>query len=383
MSCRPGGASVRERLLSDHPETGELTLAVVVPTYNEADNVAALVAALKHALDGIDYEIVFVDDDSPDGTADVVRSIGRRDRRVRCLQRLGRRGLSGACIEGILATAAPYAAVIDGDLQHDETVLPQMLDRLQRGACDVAVGSRYLGGEHFGDWDKGRVRASKLATRLAKTVTGVRITDLMSGFFMVRTELFRAIAPNMSGIGFKVLLDLLASARQPLQVAEIAYQFRSRAAGESTLDAKVVLEYVELLIDKSIGRLVPAKFVMFGLVGALGVVVHMGVLTALFRGSGIEFGAAQIAASLTAMTTNFALNNVFTHHDRRLSGWRWLTGLASFAAASSVGLIANVGIATYLFATHDAAWYLSALAGIAVGAVWNYAVTSFFTWKRR
>ncbi|MCC2113694.1 MAG: GtrA family protein, partial [Hyphomicrobiales bacterium] len=169
----------------------------------------------------------------------------------------------------------------------------------------------------------------------------------------------------------------------PLRVEEIPYEFRARMAGESTLDAKVALDYLELLIDKSIGRFVPAKFVMFGLVGALGVVVHMAVLTALFSASGLEFGAAQIAASLTAMTTNFALNNVFTHHDRRLSGWQWFTGLASFAAASSVGLVANVGIATYLFATRDAAWYLSALAGIAVGAVWNYAVTSFFTWKRR
>ena len=369
--------------MSDLAETGELALAVVVPTYNEADNVAAVVAALGRALNGVDYEIIFVDDDSPDGTADIVRAIGRRDRRVRCLQRIGRRGLSSACIEGILATAAPYAAVIDGDLQHDETILPQMLDRLRAGQCDVAVGSRYLGGDHLGDWDKGRVRVSKLATRLAKSVTGVRISDPMSGFFMVRTELFRAIAPHMSGVGFKVLLDLLASARPPLQVSEVAYQFRVRSAGESSLDAKVALEYVELLIDKKVGRWVPAKFVMFGLVGALGVVVHMGVLAALFRVSDVEFGAAQIAASLTAMTTNFALNNVFTHHDRRLSGRRWLTGLASFAVASSVGLVANVGIATYLFATRDAAWYLSALAGIAVGAVWNYAVTSFFTWKRR
>ena len=148
------------------------------------------------------------------------------------------------------------------------------------------------------------------------------------------------------------------------------------------MDAKVLLEFAELLIDKFAGHIVPAKFVIFSLVGSLGVVVHLGVLALLFEGFGVSFPTGQIVATLTAMTSNFALNNVLTYHDRRLSGWAWFRGWFSFALASSVGAVANVGIATYLYSSHQTTWLASAVAGVLVGVVWNYAVTSVFTWKR-
>lgn len=369
---------------ADQPTTAPLPhpeIAVVVPTFNEISNVEKLVERVSRALDGREFEIIFVDDDSPDGTADKVRKLAAGNGRIRCLHRVGRRGLSGAVIEGILATTAPVAAVIDGDLQHDETRLPEMLARIETEGAEVVVGTRYADGGGVGDWDRSRQRISRLATAMAQRLLGVSLSDPMSGFFVIRTEPFRRRAHGLTGVGYKILLDILSAPGPALRVAEVPYEFRSREAGESKLDNKVVLEFLELLIARTIGRWVPTKFVMFSLVGALGVVVHMAVLTSLFRGGLASFGAAQATATLVAMTFNFFVNNFFTYFDRRLRGWQLLPGWLSFCAASSVGAVANVGVAVYLFREWDTVWFASALAGVVVGAAWNYAVTALYTWK--
>ena len=363
--------------------TGALELAIVVPTFNEAENIDAMVAGLQRSLLGHVYEIIVVDDNSPDGTADRVREIAKSDVKVRCIERIGRRGLSSAVIEGGLATAAPIIAVIDGDRQHDDTLLPAMLETLRARDLEVVIGSRYLDQGGLGNWDAERVRASKWATVITRRLTGITLSDPMSGFFMIRADVFRGLAKNLSGIGFKILLDLFLTAPKPLRFAELPYQFRSRAVGTSKMEARVVLEFFDLLIDRLVGHAVPTKFVMFALVGSLGVVVHLAVFVILFKQLHVDFQFAQTVATLVAMTSNFTLNNVLTYYDRRLSGWGWLKGWASFALASSVGIFANVGIATYLFTAQGSPWLLSAVAGVLIGVVWNYAVTSVFTWGRR
>jgi dolichol-phosphate mannosyltransferase len=267
-------------------------------------------------------------------------------------------------------------------MQHDETLLPVMLKTLRSQNLDVVIGSRYLEQGGLGNWTEGRVRASQWATMLARRLTGITLSDPMSGFFMVRADVLRGLAPNLSAIGFKILLDIFLTATRPLRFVELPYRFRARSLGTSKMDARVVLEFLELLVDKAVGHVVPAKFVIFALVGSLGVVVHLFVLTLLFKELGIDFETSQIAATLVAMTSNFALNNVLTYYDRRLFGWAWIRGWFSFALASSIGAIANVGIATYLFAVRETPWLLSAVAGVLIGVVWNYTVTSLFTWRR-
>ena len=250
-----------------------LDLAIVIPTFNERGNVPVLVAKLDQALAGINWEAIFVDDDSPDGTADAAREIGRFDRRVRVIQRIGRRGLATACIEGMCATAAPAVAVIDGDLQHDETILPAMLAALKGDpALDIVVGSRFVDGGGTGEWDRDRVAKSAFATKLSQRVLDVGLTDPMSGFFMMRTELLRAIAPRLAGIGFKILLDIMAAGDRPLRFLELPYVFRTRSVGESKLDHVVALEYLIALYDRRFGRLVPVRFAMFSAIGVIGVV---------------------------------------------------------------------------------------------------------------
>jgi dolichol-phosphate mannosyltransferase len=360
-----------------------LQLAVVIPTFNEKANVATLIAKLDQALVGLNWEAIFVDDDSPDGTADAAREIARLDKRVRVIQRIGRRGLSSACIEGMCATAAPVVAVIDGDLQHDETLLPAMLDLLKDGDTDVVIGSRFVSGGGTGEWDSDRVAKSALATKLSRRVLKCDLNDPMSGFFMTRTDIVRHLSPSLSAIGFKILLDLLTASPTPLRFVEVPYTFRCRTEGESKLDHVVAMEYLIAIYDRMFGRVVPVRFAMFSAIGVFGVGIHMAVLTALFVGFGTHFLVGEIVATLAALTFNFFLNNALTYRDRRLKGWRQLVdGWVSFAVICSVGAVANVGIAAFLYEMRDGAWAASALIGVLVGAVWNYALSSKFTWGR-
>ncbi len=357
-------------------------LTVVVPTFNEHDNVAPLIELLASALEGVDWEVIFVDDDSADGTAAAVREIAQRDPRVRCLQRIGRRGLSTACIEGVLASSAPFVAVMDADLQHDERLLPRMLETLRSETCDLVVGSRYIAGGRVGDWGGRRAGISSLATRLSRLICRTDIADPMSGFFMLRREVFDRAVRRLSGQGFKILLDLLASSPGQPRLKELPYEFRRRRHGTSKLDTLVAWEFGMLLADKLVGHLLPVRFALFTVIGAVGLGVHLAVLRAALAVPTVNFTKAQAIATVVAMTSNFFLNNLFTYRDQRLRGLRLLRGLLSFYLICAVGAVGNVGIAAYVFAA-DHVWWLAGIAGAVVGSVWNYAVSSVFTWRRR
>jgi dolichol-phosphate mannosyltransferase len=357
-------------------------LSIVVPTFRERDNVGELVSRLHAVLDRVvDWEVVFVDDDSPDGTAEAVRAMAQADPRVRVLHRFGRRGLSSACAEGILATSSPVCAVMDADLQHDERVLPRMLEVLREKAADVVVGSRYVAGGSTGTWEGARRTGSVYATKLAAMAVKTELTDPMSGFFMLRREVLHEALPRMSNVGFKILLDILASVPHPLRVEEVPYTFRTRHAGESKLDTLVAWEYLVLLADKMFGGVVPVRFLLFSVIGAVGILTHMAVLVTLFRGLGVTFAWSQAAATLVAMTGNYLLNNLLTYRDRRLRGWGLLWGWVTFTLACGIGAVANVGVASYIFSWRQVAWVPAALAGILISSVWNYAVSAIFTWN--
>jgi dolichol-phosphate mannosyltransferase len=357
-------------------------LSVVVPTFNERDNVATLYRRLETALAGTAWEVIFVDDNSPDGTWDVVRDLARQDGRVRCIRRIGRRGLSGACIEGILASSAPCAAVIDADLQHDETQLPKMLALLQSGEAELVVGSRYIEGGSADSFNRQRAGASQLATEVAKRVLRVKIADPMSGFFMIRRDRFEQLAPQLSTQGFKILLDIVATARGDLKVKEIPFTFGSRLHGESKLDSMVALDFLGLVLAKLTGDVVSLRFLMFAMVGSIGVFVHFAVLYAALRAFAVPFPEAQGIAALCAMTSNFILNNFLTYRDQRLKGFAILRGLLLFYLVCSVGLFANVGVAFSVYAQQPI-WWLAGAAGALMGVVWNYAMSGLFVWRKR
>ena len=369
------GAAVQ--LCADQP----IELTIVIPTFNERGNIIELLRRIEAVLRDVVWEAIIVDDNSPDGTAELARQTARYDRRVRCIKRIGRRGLSSASIEGIMASAAPYVAVMDADLQHDERILPVMLRALRSEEIDIAIGSRFVEGGGVGAFSQSRQRISRLATRLSRSVLRADLADPMSGFFAVRRDVVEAAAERLSGIGFKILLDLFASSPRPMRFKEIPFEFRERFSGESKLDSQVVWDYLMFLLDKLIGHIVPVRFISFSLVGGLGVCLHLLVLATLFKAGEVAFVASQAIATVVAMTSNFILNNYLTYRDRRLRGWALLRGWLSFSVACSVGAVANVGIAAYLFEIHTP-WLPSAMAGIVVSAVWNYAVTSVYTWNK-
>jgi dolichol-phosphate mannosyltransferase len=362
--------------------TSPLQLSVVVPTFNERDNVTALFRKLEAALAGIAWEVIFVDDNSPDGTWQVVRDLARRDGRVRCVRRIGRRGLSGACIEGILASSAPCAAVMDADLQHDETQLSKMLALIEEGAAELVVGSRYVEGGNADSFNRTRAGASAFATEIAKRVLGVRIADPMSGFFMIRRDRFEQLAPQLSTQGFKILLDVVATAHGELKTLEVPYSFGARLHGESKLDSMVALDFLGLVLAKFTHDAVSLRFLLFAMVGGSGLVVHLGTLFVALNLFDLPFPEAQAAGALVAMTTNFVLNNFLTYRDQRLKGFSILWGLLSFYLVCSVGLLANVGVAFSVY-DQEPIWWLAGAAGALMGVVWNYAMSGLFVWRKR
>jgi len=372
---RPPGAPAVAR--------GAPQVTVVVPCYKERDNVAPLVARLDAALSGgFTWEVVFVDDNSPDGTADAARRIGERDRRVRCIRRIGRRGLASAVIEGALSSSAQAIAVMDGDLQHDETKLPAMLRRVLGGGCDLAVGTRHgAGADDAGLSSDFRQRLSHAGIRVAQAFLPVRLSDPMSGFFVIRRSLFERVAPRLTGSGFKILLDIVLSSPVPLRVAELPFRFRPRASGDSKLDVLVLVQFAGLLLDKLTRSSVPLRFLGFALVGALGVLVHLAVLVTAQQ-LGAPFGDAQTIATVVAMAFNFQLNNNVTYRDRRLRGAAVWRGLVLFMLVCGVGAVANIGIARSLYAQHATSLAAGAM-GAVIGVVWNYAVSATLVWRLR
>lgn len=375
----------RETAANDYALDRALDVSIVIPVFREVDNVLPMIARLQNALEGFAWEAIFVDDDSPDGTADRVRLASMTDRRIRVIQRIGRRGLSSACIEGMCAATAPTVVVIDGDGQHDETIIPDMLREMRSDARPhMVVGSRFIEGGGTGDWDVDRVAKSQFATRLAHRFCGVALSDPMSGFFAVDTATARGLAPGLTGIGFKILLDLASASEEPLRIREIPYVFRTREIGESKLDHVVALEYLFSLYGRTrLARVVPLRFAMFAGVGTMGVGVHMGAMWMLHVKGGIGFSIATLVATLTAICANFLLNNALTYRDRRLVGFRNLSrGFLSFLAVCGTGAIANVGAAAWLHDWRDGSWQMSALAGACVAIVWNFALSGRFTWGR-
>lgn len=390
MAC-PAAADIPLATMNDSSQPGTEALSqaaglpqvsVVVPTFNERDNVTVLYRRLDATLAGIPWEVVFVDDNSPDGTWEVVRALARKDPRVRCIRRIGRRGLSGACIEGILASSAPYAAVMDADLQHDETQLPKMVGLLQGGEAELVVGSRYVEGGSADSFNKQRAGISAVATEVARRVLKVEVADPMSGFFMIRRDRFEQLAPQLSTQGFKILLDIVASAQGKLRTVEIPFTFGSRQHGESKLDSMVALDFLGLVLAKLTHDVVSLRFLLFAMVGGTGLVVHLATLFIAHEIFNKPFAEAQAAGALVAMTSNFILNNFLTYRDQRLKGFAILRGLLLFYVVCGVGLLANVGVAFSVF-EQEPIWWLAGLAGALMGVVWNYAMSGMFVWRKR
>ena len=357
------------------------SVSIIIPSLNERENIPIVFERLEVLLTGRKWEAVFVDDDSRDGSLEVLMSLARTKPHVRFIRRIGRRGLSSACLEGMASSVADIFAVMDCDLQHDEAILSKMVAAFEEDpSLELAVGTRYAGeGGGVGEWSKVRIFISRLATSLGSLARKTELSDPMSGFFAIRREVFEETVRQMTGKGFKILLDMVLSVGRPLKTQEFSYEFRTRQHGESKLDIVVGFEYLYLLADKIFGRFVPVSFVVYVLAGLSGLFLHLAALGILFRYVGIAFVTAQLTATLVAMVSNFLVNNSVTFRQQRLKGARLLPGLLAYIAICGLGAIVNVQASEYLFENHIPWWFAGA-AGALVGAVWNYAVSTQIVW---
>lgn len=378
-----GAATASAIVSADSPpgsQTAELT--IVIPTFNERTNIHPLLRLVDQALPGVHWEMIIVDDNSPDGTSAAVKQIAAVDARVRCIRRIARRGLAGACLEGILASAAPFVAVMDADLQHDEALLVPMLDVLRRKGADLVVATRYAEGGAENVMTRWRAAGSRLAAGLVHRWFDLRLSDPMSGFFMARRDFIETLAPRLSTQGFKILLDIAVTAGRNVRIAEIPFAFRPRHSGMSKLDAGILLDYLGLIVAKATHDRIPIQFVLFSLVGMSGIGVHLLLLALGLYHLDLDFATAQILATAVAIASNFVINNVLTYRDRRLAGARFFGGLLLFYVISSIGLISNVSVSNWLF-VNEQRWWIAGFAGALISLVWNYAVASLFVWHAR
>lgn len=354
-------------------------LSIVVPTFNEKENIKPVFNALSESLNGFVWELIFVDDNSNDGTLNELHKLSLEHSHVRFIHRVNQRGLSTACIEGMMSSVAPYVGVMDADLQHDEKIIPEMLSQLKNG-YDLAIGSRYVREGSMGTMPSHRVKISQLASKLSYLVVPKNIKDPMSGFFLMKRDLLNSIVDSLTTTGYKLLLDIVVNAGNNACIVEVPYIMRHRQFGESKLDTFVVLEYLQFLIEKRIGKLIPARFVMFVLVGFTGIFVHLFALSIFFKLFQMEFILSQALATLTAMVSNYQINNLTTYRDMRLRGVKFFYGLLNFCVACSLGALINVMVADSLKEINFE-WWLAGLLGTIVGAIWNYSLTRFYTWR--
>ncbi len=361
-----------------------MLISIVTPTYNEALNVKKFIHSLEIVPINKEYEIIFVDDNSEDKTYLIVKNIAKNKKNIRCIRRIGRRGLSSAVIEGILSSSAELILVMDSDLQHDEKKIPSMIKLLYEKQLDLVICSRFLKFNHADGLSKIRNILSKVANLLANKISKAQLTDPMSGFFLIRRSVFDEIAPNLSGIGFKILLDIFASSKKKIKYQEINFSFRKRIHGESKLDSLVIWEYLLLLWECKFGKIVPSRFLSFCLIGGSGVIVHIFFLYLLIR-SDLVFLYAQTISTIIAMTSNFLLNNILTYRDRRKKGYEAIKALFVFYITCGVGAIANIGVSNMLYIGNisgiSGLWYISGLVGALVGSIWNFLMSTLITWR--
>lgn len=355
-------------------------LSIVIPTFNEAGNISVLINRLKELLSALDLEIIVVDDNSPDGTSAIVKDLANKDCNIRCIERFGKRGLSSAVIEGIKESEGDYVVIMDADLQHDERIIPEMLQICRENNLDLVVGSRYQDGGGIGQFSKLRSKISSFATLLAGKTTRLNVKDPLSGFFLVKKSFLLPFLNRLSGKGFKILLDILLTSDTPPKISEVPFIFGKRNSGKSKLNPVVALEYLVLLTEKRYLVSLPLDFVSYMLVGLFGVFIHIFMLCLMHWGLNFAFALSQSVATLCAIGSNFFFNNKFTFFQNSREGTSVFTALFFFYILCLLGLFINLSISTNLF-SHGFPWYVSGAIGMLISAVWNYMSSKLVVWR--
>ena len=351
---------------------------MVICTLNEHEAIGGVLDEVGADLAHLAHEILVVDDSVDDRTAQVVAERARRQPAIRLIRRTGTGGLASAAIAGWDAARGQTLAIMDGDGQHDPRLIGRMLRRLDETDAELVVASRYLDSAD-GGLTGVRHLISRAGVNLTGWLLGLRLADPMSGCFLMRRDWYEAVRPSLSGVGFKILVDIAVSHHRHPKTVQIPTALLERTGGESKLDLRVMVDLAALLVEKRTGGAIPARMSLFLLVGVTGLAVHLAVLSAS-QGLDLPFWLGQTGAILAAMTWNFGLNNRLTFRDQRLRGPALWRGLLSFYVACLAGALVSEAAGAGLDAV-GAPWALAGVVGAVLGAAWNYHAAKRLTWR--
>jgi len=361
-------------------------ISVIIPTYNESENLPILLERVSTALRDLDHEVVIVDDDSPDGTWRIAEDLTATYPTLRVIRRIDAKGLSSAVTTGMLQATGRVLAVMDADLQHDEGILPEMHHQVANEGHDVAVGSRETEGGSYGEWSTSRKLVSFGAKLLAKWALGPQVKDPMSGFFAISRNYFQKTVDKVNPSGFKILLEFLARGSNPSTV-EVGYTFRKRLHGETKLNASIAIEYLLALIDLRFGWLIPNRFVKFGMVGITGSLLNFcGFAILQSLGASIPL-AVLFGVELAIIWTYFA-NNFFTFTPMTYRGKDFFKGLLLYHFVGLYGLVIQFSVVDTLLSNFPVlsenllSLYPTYMIGVAFAAIGNYFLHGYYTWNR-
>lgn len=360
----------------------DIEISVILPTFNESINVPIVVDRIAEVLAPLcRFEILVVDDNSPDGTWAVAEKLSLDRPWLRSVRRMHNKGLSPAVVDGFSIAKGNYLVVMDADLQHDEQALTKFFTAFKQGA-KLVVGSRKVDGGGVQDWNAARKFVSWFATRLAHMVLPLQVTDPMSGFFGISRAVHEAITPQVNPKGFKILLEYLARTKAS-SVQEVGYTFRGRQHGESKLSNDVIYDYLEALWGLSrFSELISWRFLNYALVGSVGLVVNVLSLWALNHFTRLAVSHSVMLAVEASILSNFFLNNSVTFRKHRFKGAaRLLRGLLTFNAICVTGALINHALALSLRQNELSNIYFATMVGYGVATFWNYIVNSHVCWK--
>tara|TARA_Y100001968_G_scaffold327362_1_gene372250 strand:+ start:5562 stop:6656 length:1095 start_codon:yes stop_codon:yes gene_type:complete len=360
-------------------------ISLIIPTFNEAKNIKSLIYNLVNLLRDIEYEIIIVDDDSPDGTAKEVSILMEKNKKIQLINRVGRCGLSSAIKEGLIFAKGNYSLVLDGDGQHDSSCVLELINKIKESKADIVIASRFLDVSLLKGLSDKRSLGSKLANRAARISLSrkyANLTDYLSGCFCIKNDKnTRLIIRKIQINGFKFLYELLALSKGLLIIEEVPLIFKERIYGTSKLDLAIVWDFLISILHNISYRVLPRRAISFGLVGISGVVVQLFITLFLTNIFLIDFKSALPFSVVCAATSNFLINNQLTFRTNRLRHLALLNGLLKFLLVASLPVIANVGIATAFYQYISADTLIAQLAGIAIVYAWNYLASSLFVWN--
>ena len=360
-------------------------ISIVIPTFNEVENIIPLLKNLTYIVNNFEYEIIVVDDDSPDGTSNEVNKYMKSDNRIKLITRIGRSGLSSAIKEGLIFSQGKYLLVLDGDGQHHPSFILNMLEKIKKNQCDIVIGSRFLNTSKLEGLSNERSLGSKFANKMARLSLHKeysKLTDYLSGCFCLEREKTNKLIKKIEINGFKFLYELLSLSKGKLAVNEVPLIFKKRRFGNSKLDIAVVWDFLISIIHNLTLRILPRRAISFGMVGISGVFVQLFITSLLVEIFLVEFYDALPFAVIIAATSNFLINNQVTFRSDRLKNSALLIGLLKFLIVASLPVIANVGITTAFYKYISADTFVAQIAGIVIVYAWNYLASSSFVWKK-